>query len=147
MSDPSGTMRSMADLIITATNFRKHIARISHSVAHRQDRYIVTWHRQKHVVVVSYEDYLLLRKLRRHRVGPVPATSEKTAKALPLEPSRKQAAEPLADPFEMPIEDVKRHNEAFKKLPLHLQPWGWIARAARRLAMHLRRTRETGPPS
>ncbi len=147
MSDPPGTMRDMAEFFITATQFRKHIAGISHSVAHRQDRYVVTWHRRMHIVVISEEEHRFLRKHRPHRIGPLPATSADTAKWLPLEPRQPEVAEALPDPFNMPIEDVQRHYDAFKSLPLELQPLDWLGRAALRLAIRFTQTMATGPPA
>lgn len=147
MSDPPGTMRAMAEFFISATQFRKHIARISHSVAHRQDRYVVTWHRQMHIIVVCDEDYAFLRRHRPHRIGPLPASSAETAKSLPLEPSNREVAVALPDPFNMPTEDVQRHYDAFKALPLELQPVDWLGRAALRLAIRFSQTMATGPPA
>lgn len=137
----------MAEYFISATQFRKHIARISHSVAHRQDRYVVTWHRQMHIIVVGDEDYALLRRLRPHRFGPLPASSAETAKALPIEPEQRDVAVTLPDPFQLPVEDVQRHYDAFKTLPLELQPVDWLGRAALRLAIRFSQTMATGPPA
>lgn len=86
----------MAEMVVSASEFRVKMKDLANAVADEQHRVLVTRHGGRMMVVVSYEDYEFLRK---HKPQP-------TARPVP---------DPVADPTEgidhpdnMKTEDIER---------------------------------------
>jgi prevent-host-death family protein len=138
-------MVGMAEMHVTATDFRRCIAQIKNAVAYRQDRVVMTLHGRVLVALVSIED---LEFLREHRPRPSEPTPEnfppgihlRVEKPLPPTPPRKK----LPDPWDMPLEEVRARYEAYRaELPATEEELSWYGRAAG----VLNAARSRAPPS
>src|SRR4051812_5093875 len=131
MSDPFGMLESMTETYVTATDFRAHVAQITNCVAWRHDRVIVTRHGQEMGGFVCQEDVEFLKKHKPMR-NKVPSGDVFSPRAIwedgdaggvqraidvpppPPPPDPEEETVELPDPWEAPVEEVKRFYEVVK---------------------------------
>ena len=104
----------MAEMHVTATDFRRCIAQIKNAVAYRQDRVVMTLHGRVLVALVSIED---LEFLQEHRPRPSEPTPENFPPGIHLRVEKPRPPPPpkkkLPDPWDMPIEEVRARYQAY----------------------------------
>jgi prevent-host-death family protein len=136
-------MARMAEMHVTATDFRRCIAQIKNAVAYRQDRVVMTLHGRRLAALVSIEDFDFLCD---HRPNPSEPTPENFPPGIHLRVEKPPPPKmQLPDPWTMPLEEVKALYAGFGDgVPSTIEAAEWVGRAAGRL--NYERSRARSPP-